>query len=134
MSAPATPLAPREKLAGKLESAPLSIREAALRVLTLDESLQHARDDLRAIDTATRALVSASVDASGKKMYSNEDQRAAAVARTLADDPKYTELSAIEKSLQHTLAEARITLEYEQNAFRASRSIAALLAGGESHV
>jgi uncharacterized membrane protein YhiD involved in acid resistance len=118
-----------EEILKDLKELPNKIKEAEIATFTTALGLE-ALEQLRvSIELSTTSIVINEHDDSGKKMYTNEDSRRAAVSETLSHNEEYIKIMTSILDLKKQQIQNKTDLDYYNNKFRAARSMVTLIKG-----
>jgi len=111
-----------QTLIDRLLQLPQEITQEQIEILTLSQEVQNISTEMVKCEARLKTSITAAVDEGGKKLYSNEDARRAALIEMLDTDLDFTELSDKKKSAEHSLQMKKIRFDeliHEQKNIRA---------------
>lgn len=111
----------------KLKSLPEAIEVVLTKKFELDKQRQELLSDLKFAEITIREIVNAEVDDSGKKAFSNQQQRDDETTKRLASDSDSSGKQKLLRDVEEELKKENLTLELLDYKFKAVRAQTELL-------
>ncbi|MHB8603909.1 MAG: hypothetical protein ACYDCK_01535 [Thermoplasmatota archaeon] len=121
-----------ELLIKRLAEQPERVRAAAANLFLTKEALAAAERDLERKRQALALIVASEQNPDGKKRYSNQEARDAAVAALLEQDAEARGLVERIDGNRAAVARNSIDLDYERDVLDAARATARILGGRDA--
>lgn len=122
----------KEKLIKRLLELPEEIANSQKELLDLMDSEKTCRDSVIQLETVLKSEIASALDASGKKLYTNDITRDAAFNELSAENDELVNFKDEYSNLQRKTQECRITIEMLVSEQKNSRTILNFLGTGDN--
>lgn len=110
-------------LSERLLEAPQKIKDLQTKILSFSEDIREINEDIIVMETEIKSEILASVDSSGKKVFTNAESRDAAFIERSNDNPALIRNKEKLRSIKDQVEELKIEIEFINNDQRNIRSV-----------
>lgn len=110
-------------LSERLLEAPQKIKDLQTKILSFSEDIREINEDIIVMETEIKSEILASVDSSGKKVFTNAESRDTAFIERSNDNPALIRNKEKLRSIKDQVEELKIEIEFINNDQRNIRSV-----------